>query len=85
MQISRPGWYICFNASLWGIVSACTGAVTSYAGLAVCRTMLGVVEAAFFPGGGYLIRCAADISNLPCVTVLPASPDGLVSLLSHHH
>jgi len=26
----------------WGMVSACTGAVHSYAGLAICRVVLGV-------------------------------------------
>lgn len=46
-KITRPGIYICCNAALWGVVSACTGAVKSYEGLAVCRVMLGVVEAAF--------------------------------------
>ena len=30
----------------WGMVSACTGAVHSYAGLAVCRVVLGFTEAA---------------------------------------
>ncbi|KLT44738.1 MFS general substrate transporter [Cutaneotrichosporon oleaginosum] len=54
-KIKYPAYYLCFNASLWGIVSACTGAVQSYAGLAVCRTMLGVVEAAFFPGAVFLV------------------------------
>jgi hypothetical protein len=32
------------------MVSACTGAVHSFAGLAVCRVVLGFTEAAFFPG-----------------------------------
>jgi MFS family permease len=39
----------------WGIISACTGAVHSFAGLAVCRTFLGFAEAAFFPGAVYLL------------------------------
>jgi MFS family permease len=31
----------------WGLVSGCTGAVTSYAGLVICRVILGFTEAAF--------------------------------------
>jgi len=38
----------------WGMVSACTGAVHSFAGLAVCRVVLGFTEAAFFPGVSHL-------------------------------
>ncbi|GAA5984017.1 hypothetical protein JCM5350_004993 [Sporobolomyces pararoseus] len=34
----------------WGIVTVCTAAVSSYTGLIVCRIMLGVAEAGFFPG-----------------------------------
>lgn len=34
----------------WGIVTACTAAVTTYGGLMACRVMLGVAEAGFFPG-----------------------------------
>ncbi|GMK56861.1 hypothetical protein CspeluHIS016_0307010 [Cutaneotrichosporon spelunceum] len=54
-KIKYPAYYLCFNAALWGVVSACTGAVQSYTGLAICRTMLGVVEAAFFPGAVFLV------------------------------
>lgn len=54
-RLSRPGSYICFMCGLWGAVSACTGAVKSYAGLAVCRTVLGFTEAAFFVGALYLL------------------------------
>ena len=30
--------------TLWGMVTACQGAVKSYAGLLVCRFFLGVLE-----------------------------------------
>ncbi|WWC71194.1 uncharacterized protein I206_105147 [Kwoniella pini CBS 10737] len=46
-KISYPGIYICFMCAIWGTISACTGAVQSFAGLAVCRTILGFAEAAF--------------------------------------
>lgn len=54
-RVSRPSAYICCMCAAWGIVSACTGLVHSYAGLAVCRTMLGFTESAFFPGAIYLL------------------------------
>lgn len=54
-RIKWPAAYICLMCALWGMVSACTGAVGSYAGLAVCRTVLGFTEAAFFPGALYLL------------------------------
>lgn len=43
--------------AIWGIISGCTGAVQSYAGLAVCRVVLGFAESAFFPGAVYLNSC----------------------------
>ncbi|KIY72966.1 retrograde regulation protein 2 [Cylindrobasidium torrendii FP15055 ss-10] len=49
-KISRPATYICAAMALWGIISACTGAVNSFAGLVTCRFFLGFVEAVFFPG-----------------------------------
>jgi MFS family permease len=39
----------CSSQALWGIVSACTAAVNSFIGLAMCRLILGCVEAVFFP------------------------------------
>jgi MFS family permease len=46
---------ICVMCAVWGVISACTGAVHNFAGLAVCRTFLGFAEAAFFPGAIYLL------------------------------
>jgi MFS family permease len=48
-KITKPSWYICAACALWGAVSACTAAVTGYASLAICRCILGIVEAVFFP------------------------------------
>ncbi|KIR53420.1 nicotinamide mononucleotide permease [Cryptococcus gattii Ru294] len=56
-KINYPGIYICFMCAVWGIISGCTGAVQSYAGLAVCRVVLGFAESAFFPGAVYLNSC----------------------------
>ncbi|BEI81919.1 hypothetical protein CcaverHIS002_0210790 [Cutaneotrichosporon cavernicola] len=54
-KVTWPSTYICLMCGLWGAVSACTGAVNSYAGMAICRTILGFTEAAFFPGALYLL------------------------------
>lgn len=54
-RVAKPGVYICVMCCLWGLVSACTGAVQSYPGLIVCRLFLGFFEAAFFPGALYLL------------------------------
>ncbi|KAK9475922.1 major facilitator superfamily domain-containing protein [Lipomyces japonicus] len=46
----RPSVYLATAMTLWGAVSACQAALNSFAGLIVCRFLLGVVEAPFFPG-----------------------------------
>lgn len=40
---------------VWGLVSACTAAVHSFAGLLLCRFFLGFVEAVFFPGAFFYL------------------------------
>ncbi|KAL8809274.1 MAG: hypothetical protein Q9200_003564 [Gallowayella weberi] len=39
----------------WGIITVCQGATQSFAGLVVCRLLLGLFEAGFYPGCVYLI------------------------------
>jgi hypothetical protein len=46
----RPSWYLGFFIIAWGLVSAVTSQVTNYTGILVCRLVLGVTEAPFFPG-----------------------------------
>lgn len=46
----RPSIYLGTVMMIWGTISAAQASVTSYHGLLVCRFMLGVVEAPFFPG-----------------------------------
>lgn len=46
----RPSWYLGFFTIAWGAVSALTALVQSFAGIVVCRFILGFVEAPFFPG-----------------------------------
>lgn len=39
----------------WGVMTVCQGVTQSYAGLVVCRTLIGVFEAGVFPGLVYLV------------------------------
>ncbi|OZJ02691.1 hypothetical protein BZG36_05109 [Bifiguratus adelaidae] len=48
-HISRLGMYLGVNIICWGIVLACHAACSTYAGLAVCRTLLGVFESCVAP------------------------------------
>ncbi|EOD49168.1 putative mfs general substrate transporter protein [Neofusicoccum parvum UCRNP2] len=48
-RVSRLGLYLGTNIVLWGIVLCCHAATSSFAGLAVCRTLLGVFEACVAP------------------------------------
>ncbi|KAK5130110.1 hypothetical protein LTR08_002450 [Meristemomyces frigidus] len=54
-KIKNPALYICSAVMVWGVISACTAAVSSYGGLLACRFMLGFVEAVFFPGAFYYL------------------------------
>ncbi|KAL7410787.1 major facilitator superfamily domain-containing protein [Mrakia frigida] len=56
-KIKYPALYICIACALWGIVSAGTGLVQNYSHLVVCRCILGIVEAVFFPGAIYFLSC----------------------------
>lgn len=46
----RPSRWIAFIATSWGIVATLTGVVQNYAGLLVCRLILGLLEGGLFPG-----------------------------------
>ncbi|KAJ9609483.1 hypothetical protein H2200_005810 [Cladophialophora chaetospira] len=49
-HLGRPSLYLGFFVCAWGLVSALTCLVTNFAGIIVCRLMLGFMEAPFFPG-----------------------------------
>ncbi|XWX01510.1 hypothetical protein V2A60_009538 [Cordyceps javanica] len=51
----RPSIYLPVCMALWGVVSACTAAVTNFTGLVICRFFLGFLEAPFFPGALLLL------------------------------
>ena len=48
-HIARLGKYLGVNVMLWGVILACMAATTSYAGLMICRTLLGIFEAPVAP------------------------------------
>ncbi|RWA11404.1 hypothetical protein EKO27_g3726 [Xylaria grammica] len=54
-KISRPGFYICTAACIWGAISAVTATVKNYQQLVAVRAILGIVEAVFFPGAIYYL------------------------------
>lgn len=49
-HLGRPSLYLGFFVIAWGLVSALTCLVKNFAGIIVCRLMLGFMEAPFFPG-----------------------------------
>lgn len=48
-HISRLGLYLGINIMLWGFILGCHAACTTFAGLAVCRTLLGMFESCVAP------------------------------------
>jgi len=50
MKRIAPSAWLSGLMSGWGIITMCQGFVKSYAGLIVCRVLLGIFEAGVFPG-----------------------------------
>ena len=50
-------WWLGSAVIAWGVVMVGMGFVTNWQGLAGMRALLGVFEAALFPGAAYLIAC----------------------------
>lgn len=48
-HISRLGLYLGVNIILWGVAVACHAVCDTFAGLAVCRTLLGAFESCVAP------------------------------------
>ena len=46
----RPSAWIAFITTVWGIIASLTGITQSFAGLVVCRLLLGLFEGGLFPG-----------------------------------
>ncbi|KAM0547800.1 hypothetical protein ACHAPJ_010261 [Fusarium lateritium] len=51
----RPSLFISAIMTGWGIVTICQGLTQSFAGLIVCRVIIGGLEAGFFPACVYLL------------------------------
>ncbi|KXT14856.1 hypothetical protein AC579_4089 [Pseudocercospora musae] len=51
----RPSIYLPACMIVWGVISTCTGAVQSSGGLYATRFLLGVVEAAYYPGSLFVL------------------------------
>lgn len=49
----KPSWWISGIMFGWGIVTVCQGVTKSFAGLVVCRVLLGMFESGFMPGEYY--------------------------------
>ncbi|KAL2835476.1 major facilitator superfamily domain-containing protein [Aspergillus pseudoustus] len=82
----RPSLYLPCCIIVWAIVSGCTAAVTSPAGLLVLRFVLGLVEAPFFPGAIYFLSCwytkrelGVRMALLICGLLLSNAFAGLIS------
>lgn len=54
-KLGRPALYMTAIMTIWGVISACCGAVQGYAGLVVVRFLLGWVEAGFFGSALYYL------------------------------
>ncbi|KAI5816104.1 putative MFS transporter [Pyronema omphalodes] len=54
-KIGKPSWYLPSAMIIWGLISGATGAVKGFGGLIACRFVLGIVEAAYFPGSLFLV------------------------------
>ncbi|KAI9929534.1 hypothetical protein ASPWEDRAFT_51911 [Aspergillus wentii DTO 134E9] len=51
----RPSLFLGIAMAIWGAISACQAAATSFTGLVLARFFLGFVEAPFFPGAVMLM------------------------------
>ncbi|EAS29388.3 MFS transporter [Coccidioides immitis RS] len=88
MLITRvpPSIYMSTWMVIWATVSACTALVQSYAGMVVCRFLLGITEAPFYPGATYILsifytrkEVAARIAVLYAAQILATGVSGLIA------
>ncbi|KAI7887134.1 MFS general substrate transporter [Lichtheimia hyalospora FSU 10163] len=55
MRRWRPSTWLGVLMGAWGIIATCMAACHDFAGIVVCRLLLGACEAGFFPGVIYLL------------------------------
>ncbi|KAM0746195.1 putative MFS transporter [Meredithblackwellia eburnea MCA 4105] len=63
-HIGKPSIYLPSTMIVWGVISAATAGVKSYGGLIACRFVLGVVEAAFYPGAFSGLIAAGVVAHM---------------------
>jgi MFS family permease len=56
-KFGRPNIYLSVAMIIWGLISACIGAVHSFGEMVGLRVILGMVEAAFYPGVIFYLSC----------------------------
>ncbi|KAL2067198.1 hypothetical protein VTL71DRAFT_1622 [Oculimacula yallundae] len=86
MRFKRPSHWIGFIVTSWGIVMMCTGFVKNFTGLMICRLLLGVFEAGFFPGAVLIISAwypphmtQFRMSLLYCAAAMSGAFSGLLA------
>ncbi|KAL1956114.1 hypothetical protein VTO42DRAFT_7633 [Malbranchea cinnamomea] len=88
MLITRiaPSIYMSSWMVVWSAVSACTALVRNYQGMVVCRFLLGITEAPFYPGATYLLsifytrkEVATRIAILYLAQILATGFAGLIA------
>ncbi|KPI39766.1 putative transporter [Cyphellophora attinorum] len=82
----RPSLFLPICIIAWAVVSGCTAATNSAAGLLTVRFFLGIIEAPFFPGAMYFLSCwytprelGVRMALLICGLLLSNSFAGLIS------
>ncbi|KAJ5104935.1 hypothetical protein NUU61_002282 [Penicillium alfredii] len=61
----QPSIYIGAVTASWGVVSMCQAFTHNFAGLLLCRFVLGLVEGPFLPGVFFLMSCWYKRAELP--------------------
>jgi len=61
----RPSVFLSSVIAIWGCITIGMGCTQSFAGLVVCRLLIGFFEAGFFPGCIYLISMCEFICLPP--------------------
>ncbi|CAH0052262.1 unnamed protein product [Clonostachys solani] len=86
IKFQRPSTWIGMIVTAWGIVMTCSGFCQNYAGLLVCRILLGVFEAGFYPGAVYLLgqwyppyMTQVRMSMLYCAAAISGAFSGLLA------
>lgn len=85
-KFKRPSLYMAMLVISWGIVMTFTGIVKNFAGLMVCRILLGAIEAGFFPGAVFIItrwyparQVQTRLAFFYCASALSGAFSGLLA------